>query len=50
MSELRVGGHTIEVSRPDKVLFPGDGITKADLVEYYRRIGPSCSPTSEIAH
>ena len=40
MSELRVGGHTIELSRPDKVLFPGDGITKADLVEYYRRIGP----------
>jgi bifunctional non-homologous end joining protein LigD len=30
----------IEISRPDKVLFPEDGITKAELVEYYRRIGP----------
>jgi len=40
VSELKVGGHTIELSRPDKVLFPGDGITKADLVEYYRQIGP----------
>ena len=30
----------IEISHPDKVLFPADGITKADLVEYYRGIGP----------
>jgi bifunctional non-homologous end joining protein LigD len=30
----------IEILRPDKVLFPEDGITKAELVEYYRRIGP----------
>ncbi len=44
MSELKVGGHKIEVSRPDKVLFPGDGITKADLVEYYRQIGPVMLP------
>jgi bifunctional non-homologous end joining protein LigD len=39
VSELKVEDHTIEVSRPDKVLFPTDGITKADLVEYYRQIG-----------
>jgi bifunctional non-homologous end joining protein LigD len=32
--------HTFEVSRADKVLFPDDGITNAELVEYYRRIGP----------
>ena len=44
MSELKVGGHSIEVSRPDKVLFPSDGITKADLVEYYRQIGPVMIP------
>jgi bifunctional non-homologous end joining protein LigD len=44
VSELKVGGHSIEVSRPDKVLFPSDGITKADLVEYYRQIGPVMIP------
>jgi bifunctional non-homologous end joining protein LigD len=40
VSELRIGPRTIEVSRPDKVLFPSDGITKADMVEYYLQIGP----------
>jgi bifunctional non-homologous end joining protein LigD len=33
---LRAAGETVEVSRPDKVLFPSDGVTKADLAEYYR--------------
>jgi bifunctional non-homologous end joining protein LigD len=41
---FRVGGHTVEVSHPDKVLFPDDGITKRDLAEYYRRIGPKILP------
>jgi bifunctional non-homologous end joining protein LigD len=36
----RVGRRTIEVSHPDKVLFPRDGITKDDLVGYYARVGP----------
>jgi bifunctional non-homologous end joining protein LigD len=30
------GGITVELSHPDKVLFPDDGFTKGDLVEYYR--------------
>lgn len=38
MTEIRVGSHTLEVSHPDKVLFPDDGITKGDVVDYYRRI------------
>jgi bifunctional non-homologous end joining protein LigD len=29
----------VEVSNPDKVLFPADGLTKADLVAYYRAVG-----------
>lgn len=33
---FRVGGRSVEVSRPEKVLFPQDGITKADLAAYYR--------------
>lgn len=28
----------IEISHPDKVLFPDSGITKSDLVEYYQKI------------
>jgi bifunctional non-homologous end joining protein LigD len=37
---LEVDGHEIAISNPDKVLFPDDGITKADLAHYYRRVGP----------
>ena len=28
----------VEITHPDKVLFPGDGITKADLAHYYQRV------------
>jgi bifunctional non-homologous end joining protein LigD len=28
----------VEITHPDKVLFPGDGITKADLAHYYERV------------
>ena len=29
---------TVEITHPDKVLFPDDGITKADLADYYERV------------
>jgi bifunctional non-homologous end joining protein LigD len=35
---VRVDRREIEISRPEKVLFPDDGITKGDLIEYYARI------------
>ncbi|BAI62197.1 conserved hypothetical protein [Methanocella paludicola SANAE] len=35
---LHIEGHDIKVTNPDKVLFPEDGITKGELVDYYRRI------------
>ena len=38
--ELEVGGRELSISNPDKVLFPDDGITKAEVVRYYERIGP----------
>ena len=41
---LRVDGREIEISRPEKVLFPEDGITKGDLIEYYARIAPQILP------
>ncbi|WP_055493787.1 non-homologous end-joining DNA ligase [Streptomyces sp. TP-A0356] len=45
---VRVGRRTVEIHRPDKVLFPGDGdgkeYTKADLVAYYRSVAPYMLP------
>jgi bifunctional non-homologous end joining protein LigD len=28
----------VEITHPDKVLFPGDGVTKGDLASYYERV------------
>jgi len=36
--------HQVTISNPDKVLFPGDRITKGELVDYYRRIAPRMIP------
>jgi bifunctional non-homologous end joining protein LigD len=41
---IRVGRHDVEVTRTAKVLFPADGITKGDLIGYYRRIAPWMIP------
>lgn len=41
---IRVGRRSVELSRPDKVLFPGAGLTKADLADYYRRIAERILP------
>src|SRR3954452_7861850 len=32
---MRIGRHDVSVSNPDKVFFPGRGLTKGDLVSYY---------------
>jgi bifunctional non-homologous end joining protein LigD len=39
-----VGRYDVEITRPAKVLFPADGITKGDLIDYYRRIAPWVLP------
>ncbi|MEM9564407.1 MAG: non-homologous end-joining DNA ligase [Actinomycetota bacterium] len=31
----------MRVSSPDKLLFPADGITKADVIAHYQRVGPA---------
>jgi bifunctional non-homologous end joining protein LigD len=45
---VRVGRRSVEIHRPDKVLFPGGGhdkeYTKHDLVAYYRDIAPFMLP------
>jgi len=38
------GGITVELSHPGKVLFPDDGFTKGDLVEYYRGLAGRMLP------
>jgi bifunctional non-homologous end joining protein LigD len=41
---LRVGQREIRVSHADRVLFPEPGITKGEIVEYYRRASPVMLP------
>ena len=41
---LPVDGREVEVTNLDKVLFPADGITKGDLIDYYVRIAPWLLP------
>lgn len=41
---IEVDGHEIGLSHTDKVLFPEAGLTKGDLIAYYRRIAPVMLP------
>ena len=41
---VRAGGVTVELSNTGKVLFPGDGITKGDLVAYYQAVAGEMLP------
>ena len=36
----RVGSRTLSLSNLDKVLWPRDGYTKGDLIDYYKRVAP----------
>ena len=38
MSEVRAGRRVIKTSSEDRVVFPRDGITKGEVIDYYRRI------------
>jgi bifunctional non-homologous end joining protein LigD len=39
-----VEGRDVKLSNPQKILFPVSGLTKADLIDYYRRIAPLMLP------
>jgi len=41
---VTAGGREVEISNPDKVLFPEDGITKRDLAEYWAKIAETALP------
>ena len=42
--ELEVGRRRVRLTSPDKLLFPGDGVTKRDLADYYAEIGDTIVP------
>jgi len=42
--QVKAGQRSVRVSSPTKVLFPDDGITKADLAAYYRDVAPAMVP------
>jgi bifunctional non-homologous end joining protein LigD len=44
---MEVGKHTIEITHAEKVLFPQQGITKGDLIDYYQRIAQVMLPYLE---
>lgn len=44
MSTIIIDSHEIELSNEDKILFPQSGITKGDLIDYYKKIAPYLIP------
>lgn len=44
---VQLGRRTLEISHPDKVWFPDDGLTKGDIVDYYRRVADHMLPHLE---
>ncbi len=43
-TQLEIGGRSLAVTNLDKVLWPNDGITKGDLIAYYRAVAPWLLP------
>jgi bifunctional non-homologous end joining protein LigD len=43
-AQITAGGITVALTHPDKVLFPADGITKADLARYYADVAGQMLP------
>ena len=46
-TSLKASAYTIELTNTDKVLFPADGITKGDLINYYHRVAKYMLPHLE---
>jgi bifunctional non-homologous end joining protein LigD len=40
LAKRELAGSTIKISNPDRILFAESKITKGDLAEYYRHVGP----------
>ena len=44
MTLLDLGGRRVELTTPDRVLWPAAGFTKRDLLDYYLRVAPVLLP------
>jgi len=44
---VEIDGHSLKLSKLDKVLYPDVGFTKADVIDYYVRIAPYVLPHLE---
>ena len=42
--QIQIGRRSVRLTHPDRVLFPGDGVTKGDLAGYYAAIGEAIVP------
>src|SRR5919202_907059 len=42
--EIQIGRRRVRLTHPERVLFPGDGVTKGDLAEYYVEMGDAIVP------
>lgn len=43
-STIEVAGHTVELSNPDKELYPSDQLTKADVADYFTSVADVMIP------
>lgn len=43
-NQVKLDSRTVEISKPDKTMFPDSGVTKRDLVEYYQKIAENLLP------
>src|SRR5205823_13971382 len=43
-TEVKKGSREVKLSNLDKVFWPDEGITKGDLIEYYRAVAPVLVP------
>ncbi len=44
MEVLHIDSHAVELTHTDRVLFPDDGLTKGDLIAYYRAVADTMLP------
>jgi bifunctional non-homologous end joining protein LigD len=42
--ELRIGGHVVAISHPDKALFAAPRLSKLELARYYEQVAPAMLP------
>jgi bifunctional non-homologous end joining protein LigD len=43
-THVEIDGRPLRLSNLDKVLYPGTGFRKADVIDYYRRVAPTMLP------